>query len=84
MAAIASLSAYGTDSSDSDEESKPRSEDFTLHLKPIESSTSSVVAKLNTAPAVASKVYSFICCPNPYYRPHLLAKLQSCLLGPVS
>ncbi len=56
MAAIVALADYGSDSNDSEEESKPVSEDATLHLKPLDRGKAVSAVKLFAAPVVAVKV----------------------------
>ena len=60
MAGISALAAYGGDSSDSGSENEGRSEEFSLHLKPVPKEQEEVAIgreiAVRSAPTVITKV----------------------------
>lgn len=56
-----SILDYNSDSSDAENEKGETSEDFNAHLKPIDSNKKSIATvALNAAPAIATKVRTFV------------------------
>ena len=64
MAAITALQDYGSDSSDDDSIPDQNLEDFSLHLKPINTSDKNILSsssvQVEMAPIVAVKVRFFV------------------------